>query len=344
MVDESADMDTDEARETSGATTAPLIRYVRGRGGERAVVDVLELAGTALTAVELEDPATRVGRDARVRLFEAATAVLADPGALRAVGAQALRDGLSSPAGMLLRGMGTPRAVYRRLPRLVPGLTATSRMQVVAVSGREAVIRYRPHDGDRRSRLDCEYVQGLLSAVPGLLGRADGAVEHGPCPADGVEPCEYRVTWSGRRRSRRRDGGRRYGRPVAPSRREERRATALLDLSLQLARATGTAAVAQVVTDALPGIVGSRGASLMLWDPSRGTLQAVAATGHDPEQQAALLRTEIRADQTPELVELLTRREPVCYRLPGTSAELAAVMRSTGAETRHAAVFRGPPK
>src|SRR4051794_12844739 len=68
-----------EPRETSGATTALVMSYVRERGGEAAVAETLRRAAVPFTADELARPDHWVGYDTRVRLFAAATEVLDDP-------------------------------------------------------------------------------------------------------------------------------------------------------------------------------------------------------------------------------------------------------------------------
>jgi hypothetical protein len=48
--------------------------------------------------------------------------------------------------------------------------------------------------------LDCEYAQGLFSAVPCMFGLPRAHVEHHERASDGYSACVYRVTWTGRRR------------------------------------------------------------------------------------------------------------------------------------------------
>jgi hypothetical protein len=62
----------------------------------------------------------------------------------------------------------------------------------------------------------------------------------------------------------------------------EERATALLGLSHRLATTDGTAAVADVVAAALPGIVGSESAAVFHWDGVAGEMRAAAVEGLEP--------------------------------------------------------------
>ncbi|HVD30034.1 MAG TPA: hypothetical protein VNC79_16245, partial [Mycobacteriales bacterium] len=56
-----------EARETSGATTGGLLRYVRTVAGADAVGQVLARAGVPYTADQLEDQALWWSYDTRIR-------------------------------------------------------------------------------------------------------------------------------------------------------------------------------------------------------------------------------------------------------------------------------------
>jgi len=68
-----------EPRETSGATTGGPLRSVRAQAGDAAVAEVIRRAGMDARPEELDDPSRWWGCNTRIRLFAAATEVLADP-------------------------------------------------------------------------------------------------------------------------------------------------------------------------------------------------------------------------------------------------------------------------
>jgi len=197
-----------EARETSGATTGVLLRYVRSFGGDDAVARVLDLAGVPYSAEQLEDQALWWSYATRIRLFEAATEVVGDPRLMFRVGAAALDSGLAHSIVILLRAMGTPRQVFRQLPRAVAKFSTTSTMEIVESGATAATIRFTLHPGFEHSRLDCMYAQGLLTQVPTVFGLPPAEIEHADCESDGAPSCVYRLTWDRRSRlpGRRRDG------------------------------------------------------------------------------------------------------------------------------------------
>jgi diguanylate cyclase (GGDEF)-like protein len=195
-----------EARETSGATTGGLLRFVRARGGDEAVAAVLERAGVPWTADDLDDQSRWWSYDTRIRLFAAATEVLGDPGTMYQVGASALQSGLANSIVLLLRAMGSPRQVLRQLPRAVTKFSTTSTMQVLEVGPTSATIRYQLHEGYAHSRLDCDYAQGLITNVPVIFGLPPARIVHDECESDGHAACVYELSWERRRRfGRRRD-------------------------------------------------------------------------------------------------------------------------------------------
>jgi len=457
--------DSTEPRETSGATTNLLLRYVREQGGDTAVAQTLALAGVPHSVESLQDTSSWVSYDTRLRLFEAATTVLGDPRTAFEIGATGLNHGVHPAIVPLLRAFGSPREVYRQLPLTVPKFTTTSSMDAVDCTDTTATIRYTLHPGFAPSRLDCDYAQGLFAAVPCMFGLPRAHVEHPECTSDGHLACVYRVTWSRRRRwyslvgRRRADRvavsalhtqlaefqqaaadlvssndidqvldrivGRAAAAILAPSyllvvfgtdsstpvvrhqgltpgavaeltgrllrgddlgdaavvadvastrrvhgrlaavyapgyqpmegdrplleayahhaaaaldllialedsRLEESRATALLTLAHELATSSDAVAVAAVVANALPRIVGCRAATVLLWDPELGALEVAATSDRDPARRPLLLATRIRADETPELVEMLTHHSPTVLRASEASPVLAALLTAAG--------------
>jgi diguanylate cyclase (GGDEF)-like protein len=188
------------ARETSPATMGALLNYLRAQGGEDAVLATLDQAGVRASAQELTDSAHWTSYDTRIRLFAAATAVLEDPTTMFHVGAAALTSGLAPSVVLVLRAMGSPRQVFRRLPSAVPKFTTTSTMEVVEVGATSATMSYRLHAGYAHSRLDCQYAQGLLTLIPSVFGLRAARIVHEECESDGHPACIYHLTWDPRSR------------------------------------------------------------------------------------------------------------------------------------------------
>ena len=454
-----------EARETSGATTGGLLRYVRGAAGPDAVDRVLARADVPWSAEQLDDQALWWSYDTRIRLFQAATEVLGDPELMYKVGASALHTGLAHSLVLLLRAMGTPRQVYRQLPRAVAKFSTTSTMEIVESGATSATIRFTLHPGFEHSRLDCIYAQGLMTTVPTIFGLPAAEIEHDECESDGAPSCIYRLTWERRiplprrRRDRRStdpeltalrgqlhilqsaatdlvnsddvddalhrivaraaqsvlapgyllavqgtdggeplvhsagldpatvpqlaaallDGGdlgdgavvvdvvstrRTHGRLAAiyPSgegvlgneksllaayaghaaaaldlliardeaRREAGRAQALLSLAHALAGATEPGSVSDVVTRALPRIVGCTSAGVLLWDPASARLTSQASIGLTDAAHEFMLASPLSPDDTPELFGMLTDLEPRIFSTRDSSSTLHRLLTATG--------------
>jgi diguanylate cyclase (GGDEF)-like protein len=452
-------------RETSPATTRLLLEYVRDRAGERGMQDVVAASGVPESLGELLEESRWVSYDTRIRLFEAATECLGDPQTMLHVGSAALRAGMPHASLVaLLRALGSPRQVFRSLPRAVAKFTTTSTMEVVETGRSHAAMRYTLHEGYLHSRLDCLYAQGLFSVVPEIFGLPAARIVHDECESDGAAACVYHVTW-GRRPWRKRDAqgtdevdvlrqqlaalqdvasdlvgtdrledvlqriaeraasavvapgyllavedpnggpplvfstglederarelaarllaGEYLGRSavVAPvessrrrhgwlaalngdglvgladeermlgayarqaavaldllvamdsSRRGEERARDLLGLAHQLSAAAGTAQVAAIVAEALPRVVGSPLASVMLWDSSAGELRAAAAHGLAQAPHDLLMSTPLRPEDAPELMEMLAKRQPRVLHASTTGAVLSELLRAVDTAT-----------
>ena len=453
-----------EARETSGATTGSVLRYVRTTAGDAAVEAVLERAGLPWSAEDLDDQSRWWSYDTRIRLFAAATDVLGDPDTMYKVGATALQNGLAHSIVLLLRAMGSPRQVIRSLPRAVAKFSTTSTMEVVACDATSAVVTFRLHEGYPHHRLDCRYAQGLITTVPTVFGLPPARIRHDECESDGFPVCTYELSWERRNRLRRRrqdadvdmqiaalrgqlralqsagteliagddlatvlprivaraaeavvapayllavrdpdggepmvhgagvpesdlaalaarllDGGdlgpravvvdvasarRRHGRlavlygpgygamgdeqsllqayaghaaaaldlliAAEDARREAARNGALLQLAHQLASADDESRVCRVVAEALPGIVGSRRAGMLLWDPSSATLHERGSVGLDDDALRLLARTRVAAEDVPELVRMLGDRAPRILDDRSSSPVVQGLLRGIG--------------
>ncbi|WP_081788576.1 GGDEF domain-containing protein [Candidatus Blastococcus massiliensis] len=450
-----------EPRETSGVTTAGLLTYVRDRGGPEAVARLIERAGVAATADELADQSRWFSHETRVRLFQAATEVFDDPRVMFDVGAAALRNKVAYSLVLVLRALGTPRQVFRRLPRTAAKFTTVQSMELLESTATSASVAIHLAEGYPHSPLDCDYTQGLVTTIPEIFGLAPGSIASAECLVGHGRACVYRVTWERRRRLRRGrrgdgaidpelsalrgqlrtlqstatdlvgsddldtvlrrivarageavlapghllaveapDGGpplvhsagipesqvqdlasrllsgqgigpgavvvdvasarRWHGRLAAlfPSsedptedehamlaayaghaaaaldllialedaRLEASRAGALLSLAHELAATTEADGICAVVAEALPRVVGCSSAAVMLWDPAQGTLRAQGSINvHRPERHV-FRKTPLRPENTPELVDMLTTREPRIIKHATSSPGLRAML------------------
>ena len=185
-----------ERPEIAITTISLLLRHVRRQGGEAAVAEVLTRAGVLQDAATLEASFAWVSYTTRIALFEAATLVLDDPKTMFTVGASAVAGEIQPVLVQLLSVLASPGAIYRQLPRMVPKFTTTSTIDEMTVRKNAATVRYLLHPGHIPSRLDCQYAQGLFSAVPVVFGLAPARITHLTCQADGHATCTYELSWS----------------------------------------------------------------------------------------------------------------------------------------------------
>jgi diguanylate cyclase (GGDEF)-like protein len=112
------------------------------------------------------------------------------------------------------------------------------------------------------------------------------------------------------------------------SRQEADRASALLSLAHELSTADGATAVCDVVTEALPRIVGCSSAGILLWDSTSGRLHTASSVGLDGDARRLMLSTSLSPEDTPELVEMLSDREPRVLSPTAGSPVLQDLLRS----------------
>jgi diguanylate cyclase (GGDEF)-like protein len=116
------------------------------------------------------------------------------------------------------------------------------------------------------------------------------------------------------------------------ARQEAVRAEALLALAHELSAATDSAAVTAVVSEALPRIVGCTSAGILMWDSATGSLQSHSSVGLTDEGSELLRTTMLRAEDVPELVGMLTDREPRIITSATSSPALQQLLRGVGTE------------
>jgi diguanylate cyclase (GGDEF)-like protein len=88
--------------------------------------------------------------------------------------------------------------------------------------------------------------------------------------------------------------------------------------------------VAQLVAAALPRIVGSDKAAVLLWEADLGVLRPVAVTGLDPDHEQMLLQVTLSPSDTPELMELLAQLEPLVIDTVASTEGLAQLLSLLG--------------
>jgi diguanylate cyclase (GGDEF)-like protein len=114
------------------------------------------------------------------------------------------------------------------------------------------------------------------------------------------------------------------------ARQEANRAGALLSLAHELAQAPDATSICTVVAAALPRIVGCRRASKLLWDPTAGVLEFRANAGLDADALQVVDRSPVRAEDTPELLGMLTDRSPRVLTAEGSSPALRELLGAIG--------------
>ena len=187
-----------EARDSSNLTMALIIGYMRDRGGDAAVDRMLELAGESRPLADLLDERRWSSYEQKIRLFEAAVAVLGDPDTPRRIGATVLQQQTGTALRLMLRALGSPASVCRSVAKASAKFSTNYTCEAVSVGREGAVISNRLHDGYEPNIVDCQYTVGLLSQIPALFGLEPAAVLHEECQVRGAPACIYALKWRAR--------------------------------------------------------------------------------------------------------------------------------------------------
>jgi diguanylate cyclase (GGDEF)-like protein len=194
-------------RETSGATTCLVARYVRAHGGDEALAAVHRASAIDAPIEALEDERRWFTYEEKIALFEAAADVLGDPDVTRHMGQTALAHEVGAGLRVLLRTLGSPRTVLANVAKACPKFSTVASMELLEIGRNRAAVSYELRADKLPHRLDCAYNQGLISVIGPLFGLPLLAVDHPECQVLGAPRCIYRVHWPrhrvfGRRRVR----------------------------------------------------------------------------------------------------------------------------------------------
>jgi diguanylate cyclase (GGDEF)-like protein len=179
----------------SCALTAVLIDRVRRVAGAEAVPRLLREAGSERTVEELLDIGNWVSYDEAVALWDAGARVTGDEHFARHIGEDTVKRLAGSSNSAVLRGLGSPEELLRRIPVAGQRFSVAATLEAVAVRSGYAEVRAFANEGFTRHRHHCEWTAGLLTQATVLFGLPPATVEEDACQADGAPACRYRVSW-----------------------------------------------------------------------------------------------------------------------------------------------------
>lgn len=183
------------AGQISGSMSSVLLRRVRAELGDAGVRDVLERSGVPYTPEYLDDVANWLWHHEALALFDAAVEITGDDLFPRRVGEDAVRQHAGTPVATLLRGLGSPEAVYEQLAIGVTKFSTVTELEPVEVIPGRAVVHARMREGFEHHQHLCSWRIGLLSTTPMLFGLPPALVSHQSCALRGDAECIYEMCW-----------------------------------------------------------------------------------------------------------------------------------------------------
>ena len=106
-----------------------------------------------------------------------------------------LRSRIALPLLVLLRALGSPEQVLRKMTKANSRFSTNSTVRALEIGNGHAVVTYRLHEGYVPDPLDCQYTEGLLSLVPEVFGLPPASAYHEECQVRGAPACWYRLSW-----------------------------------------------------------------------------------------------------------------------------------------------------
>jgi diguanylate cyclase (GGDEF)-like protein len=192
---EAAGAGPQEGQHFSCSLSAVLLAEIHDIGGQKAVADLLRLAGSQRTAAYLSDLTNWISYDEAIGLWRAGSRITHNPRFPEQVGRRAAQRLSSSSVATLLRSLGSPENLYEQIALGATKFSTVAQLKAVDVGPGFAEISSTPVAGFPRSAEHCAWTTGLLSGAPMLFGIPTASVTHERCAALGAPACLYTVTW-----------------------------------------------------------------------------------------------------------------------------------------------------
>lgn len=187
--------DEKSGREFCCSMTTSVLRLVRAEGGEKAVADLLERAGSTRSPSYLEDANNWISMQEAYAVMDAAIVVTGDPHFARRAGEQTVRQHAGTQVATLLRSLGSVEACMQTIAQAAGRFTTITEMECLEVEPGRAVLRAAARPGYTRTAPMCELTTGLVASNPMLFGLPLARVQESECQARGGKQCLYTVTW-----------------------------------------------------------------------------------------------------------------------------------------------------
>ena len=199
-------LDTD--REISCRITRTLLMYVRENNGG-SLGDLL--ADLALDEDYLSDPNHWVSHAFLQVLYDRMRNLLGDDNAVYKMTLASERYRSLGLLDTIVRLIGNPKRVYSQAPKYNKLLKQNSTVIIHDIGDTWVLLEDRYHDGEQKTRSDCDYTRGVIAGIPTLFGLPEAQVEEIECqispdryghrtwpdnPKQGCQGCLYRVSWS----------------------------------------------------------------------------------------------------------------------------------------------------
>ncbi len=185
----------DSSRHISCSMTSVIVRLVRSHGGEAALAQLLQQAGSARVSSYLEDADNWVSQEEVSALLQTGVALTGDPSFATHVGEEMAVQHAGTQVATLLRSLGSVEAVLQAVAQTAGRFTTTTELEAIEVAPGRATIRAVAREGFTRNTQTCELTSGLLTGAPRLFGLPQANVEQSECQARGDAQCLYTVTW-----------------------------------------------------------------------------------------------------------------------------------------------------
>jgi len=118
-----------------------------------------------------------------------------DPDIPRKIGMEGYKKEHLGILATIVKKVGSPIMAYNHIKEISQKFSKVGEFQVVSIKPGKCILNYKLKKSHTMSREVCEYIQGIVSAIPLLWFKKPAEIKEIKCAAKGAPYCTYELTW-----------------------------------------------------------------------------------------------------------------------------------------------------
>lgn len=183
----------------SGVMTKLIVDYVRREYGSamvgRLIDNLRDTTGRLYDERTLTDPGSWIPWEIKLQLFSRIVELTGDPATPRRIGEAFPEIQTANLLDILARSITRPHRLATEATGIIAKYNTIAQIEIIQQNSRSATFSYRLQPGNTLNIHDCEFVKGLLIAMPRLFRMPPAQVSFTLHDSVPDAYCDYQVLW-----------------------------------------------------------------------------------------------------------------------------------------------------